>query len=84
MAHINENHTTYTVEIRGQNGDILTQLDIQPYIFHHPEKDLAVLHFNDEANSLELLNQLGYQFLEIETYLPEENEVLFFFLFFLT
>lgn len=79
MSQINENHTFYTLELRSQNGGIYTQLDTRPYIFHHPDKDIAVLHLENETSSLELIKQVNFQILDLEEYAPSEDEKLTFY-----
>ena len=76
MSQINENHTFYTVELRAPNGDIYTQLDLKPFIFHHPERDIAVLHLTEETEVLELIKGMNFEVLDTESYLPKENEVI--------
>jgi hypothetical protein len=78
IAEMNETHTHYTIELRSSTGEIFTQYDLQPVIYHHPDRDLAVLHLHDEENSLSFLKQLNFRVLETESYSPADNEELIF------
>ena len=41
---MNEKHTVHTVEVRYDDGIFMIQLDLYPKVYHHPTKDLCVLH----------------------------------------
>jgi len=41
---VNEKHTVHTVEVRYDDGIFMIQLDLYPKVYHHPTKDLCVLH----------------------------------------
>lgn len=78
MEYINESHTYYTIELRSSTGEIFTQYDLQPIIYHHPDRDLAVLHLQNEETSLSFLKELNFRVLETEMYLAGEDEDLVF------
>lgn len=44
LQAVNESHMHYTVEVRDSNGTFIIQQELLPQSYHHPEKDLAVLH----------------------------------------
>jgi hypothetical protein len=75
---MNESHTHYTVELRSSTGEIFTQYDLNPIVYHHADRDLAVLHLQDEENSLSFLKELNFSVLETESYNPQDNEALLF------
>jgi hypothetical protein len=78
MEYINESHTYYTVELRSSTGEIFTQYDLKPIIYHHPDRDLAVLHLQSEETSLSFLKDLNFRVLDTESYLPADDEELIF------
>lgn len=78
MEYINESHTYYTIELRSSTGEIFTQYELKPLIFHHPDRDIAVLHLQEEDKALPFLQRLNFQLLETETYQAVENEELIF------
>ena len=45
---VNEQHTHYTIEMRGNDGKFICQVDCIPRSYHHKTKDLAVLHIQEE------------------------------------
>ncbi len=59
LTCVNEKHTHYTIEIRQENGDYLTQTELAPRVFHHPTRDLAVMHIDLENEALENLFKMG-------------------------
>lgn len=78
MEYINESHTFYTIELRSSTGEIYTQYDLKPIIFHHPDRDIAVLHLKNEEQVLPFLKQLNFNLLETESYKAVEDEELIF------
>lgn len=61
LQFVNEKHTHYTVEMRHQDGDFITQLDLKPRMFLHPNRDVAVMHFDDEDKAISLLKKLDFE-----------------------
>lgn len=58
---VNEKHTHYTVELRHNNGQFMTQSDLLPISYHHATRDLAVLHLDNEAEVLKILQDVGVE-----------------------
>lgn len=52
---VNEKHTHYTIELRADDGVFLTQLELLPRSYHHPSRDLCVLHIDDEQKVFDML-----------------------------
>lgn len=75
MPMINENHTHYTLELRSTTGEVFTSIDLLPRVVHHPDRDIAVLHIEQEIESMEFLKQLNFILLDTEEYLPADDEV---------
>jgi hypothetical protein len=76
LQHVNETHTHYTLELRHPDGTFITQAELLPQSYHHPTRDLSVLHLEDEENTLELLKSLDYFPLPItpsDTPIPQPN-----------
>jgi hypothetical protein len=60
LKAVNDSHTLYTVEVRDErNGIFTTQHELGCEVYHHPTKDLAVLHFADEKDVLLIVDNLG-------------------------
>jgi hypothetical protein len=78
MEYINESHTYYTVELRSSTGEVFTQYDLKPIIYHHPDRDMAVLHLQNEEKSLTFLRDLNFRVLDTESYLASDDEELVF------
>ena len=79
LQAVNESHTYYTVELRQNDGVFQTQLDLLPRAYHHPNRDLAVLHFEDEKSSLDFLSALSVDALTLDGSEYSEQERLFFY-----
>ncbi len=80
---MNNDHTHFTVEARQEDGSMLVQLDLLPRAFYHSTRDLAVLHFEDEQSSTDLLDMIQYNKKlqltdEDQLDLSNENDVYFF------
>ena len=75
---VNETHTYYTVEIRQDDGTFYTQMDLLPRSYHHPTKDLAVMHLEHEKSSWEDLDKLGLDALTLDTATFDGREKLSF------
>ena len=65
IKYINETHTHYTIELRNGDGTFITQTELIPRSFHHRDKDLAILHIDDESNVMKTLERLQLQPLEL-------------------
>jgi hypothetical protein len=65
IKYIDETHTHYTVELRNEDGTFITQTELIPRSFHHKDKDLAVLHIEDEGSAMKLLESFEFQPLEL-------------------
>ena len=59
ISAVNETHTHYTVEMRQDSGIFLTQTELTPTVYHHPTRDLAVLHLDSEALNMDSLLKIG-------------------------
>lgn len=46
LKYVNETHTHYTLEVRHDDGSFIYQQDLVPRVFHHENKDLAILHID--------------------------------------
>ena len=75
MKMINEDHVHITAELRTPSGEMLTVCDLRADSFHHPTKDLAVMHFLHNTHSLNTFQQLKFHCLDIEPYSAAEGEV---------
>jgi len=60
LQHVNQSHTHYTVELRNEEGVFVTQSECFPVSYHHRNRDLAVLHLEDEAGSFKMLQELDF------------------------
>jgi len=85
LQFINEKHTHYTVEMRYEDdGEFITHFDCFPRVYHHPTRDLALLHIETEPTATELFEKIGLENklkLAEEDTLPEEkfSEPIFFY-----
>jgi hypothetical protein len=61
LSYVNEKHTHYCVELRQEDGSFLTQSELIPRSYHHPTRDLAILHLAEEESTVELLKKLGVE-----------------------
>lgn len=73
LQHVCEKHTTYTAEVRHSDGVFATQSDLKPVSYHHPTRDLAVLHFENELEVLELMDSVG---VDILSFTPNSSQLL--------
>jgi hypothetical protein len=67
LKFVNENYTHYSVELRHPDGMFETQNELAPISYHHPSKDIAVLHLMNEDSTIEVLKQVGYQIIELSS-----------------
>ena len=65
LKFITEKNTHYTMELRHGDGTMMTQIDCKPRSFHHPKRDLAVLHLDDETEMINFIENLGVQVLSL-------------------
>lgn len=65
LEFVDEKHTFYTIEVRHDNGVFETQAELIPISFHHPTRDVAVLHLMDEASNVEMMKDVGLQVLDL-------------------
>lgn len=61
LTHVNHNHTSYTLEIRDEDGKISAKAALSPDSFHHSNRDLAVLHLDDEISAMTMLENFGIE-----------------------
>lgn len=61
IQSINEHFCHYSVETRDRKGIFVSQHDLHPCVYHHPSRDLAVLHLDNEEKTLETLKELGLE-----------------------
>ena len=62
LRDINEKHTHYTIEMRYEDGVFINSGDLYPMVFHHPTRDMAVIHIDQEKMTTDL-----YKDLQLET-----------------
>lgn len=55
LKGVNESHCHYTIELRREDGMFMTQDNLIPHTFHHPFRDLSVLHIDDEDSFSETI-----------------------------
>jgi hypothetical protein len=81
VSYINESHTHYTVELRNEDGTFITQSELIPRSFHHSNRDLAILHLDDENNVMKTLESLQLESLELldnSTTLNSGDDLIFY------
>lgn len=61
LRHVNESHTFYTVEIRHTDGMFLCVLDLDAAAYHHKSRDMAILHLENEQESMDTLKNFEFQ-----------------------
>jgi hypothetical protein len=59
LNFISSKSTHHTTELRHTDGFLLAQLECETTSYHHPSRDLAVLHIKDEAEVMPVILQLG-------------------------
>jgi len=65
LRYVNQSHTHYTLELRNEEGVFVTQSECFPVSYHHRNRDLAVLHLEDEAGSFKMLQDLDFHVPEL-------------------
>jgi len=61
LQYVNEKHTHYTVELRHEDGIFVHQADLLSRPYLHANRDLAVLHLEDESQTIELYRRMGVE-----------------------
>lgn len=75
LEYVNEGHIHYTVELRNANGESIISVDILPNSFHHPTRDIGMVHFDeDEAEALSMFKTLKFEKTDIENYQAQDGE----------
>jgi len=59
LQMINENHIHYTVEVRDDDGTFIVQKDCRPQGYHHPSRDLALLHLEIDTKPSQFHPEAG-------------------------
>lgn len=70
---MDERHTQYSLEVRYEDGEFITQHLLSPVSHHHTNRDLAILHLDSSSldKELQLLKDLGVAMdLELSQQLP--------------
>lgn len=63
LQSVSEKNVIYTMEPRHADGMFVAQRHLLPHVYLHPTRDLAVLHLEDEEQSLSMFrNQLKHAF----------------------
>lgn len=65
LNFISSKSTHHTTEIRHADGFLMAQLECETTSYHHPSRDLAVLHIKDEAEVVPVILKLGLQTLNL-------------------
>ncbi len=47
IQRINEHYCHYSIETRDKKGVFISQHDLHPCVYHHPSRDLAVIHLDN-------------------------------------
>lgn len=58
LQFVNEKHCHYTTELRFNDGNLITQIDLSKHVYLHPTRDLAVLHLEEEQEGVNLFKSL--------------------------
>lgn len=74
LGFVSQKNTHYTAELRNEDGTLLTQVECIPRAYHHPKRDLAVLHLFNEQQAFSLLAQLGLNEVSLAPR-PDKNSV---------
>ena len=72
LQYVSEKHTHYTVELRDESGVFITQSECVPVSYHHKNRDLAVLHLENEAENIAMLHDLGFN--PMKLLLPQKDK----------
>jgi len=78
LQYLNERHTHYTMELRHEDGSFITQSELVPTTYHHPSRDVAALHLDDEDEAMDMMGSLGFTPLELVDAPPLEGQELIF------
>jgi hypothetical protein len=58
---VDNNHTHFTAEVRGPDGSSLSQFHLLPKAYYHPNRDMAILHFDNEDDNIDVAKLLGVE-----------------------
>lgn len=83
LKHVRAEHCTYSLEVYdpAKPKEALAKFALNKDIFHHPEgRDIALIHFQEEQSSLNLLKRLGVNILHLRDKgkLYQKGEDMFF------
>lgn len=76
LQYVNEKHTSYTIEVWHEDGKSMTKSELIPSSFHHTTRDLAVLHFKEEATALKLFDECAIEIQDLANYQLTPGEPL--------
>ncbi len=81
LKFVNESHTFYSIEVRHPDGIFEFQSELLPITYHHATKDLAAVNLMNEDKTIDTLQTLGVQILDLapEHFLTEYGSVCFYF-----
>lgn len=65
LQFINQKNTLFTAELRHADGSMLTQVECFNRAYHHPERDIAVLHIQEEEVAVKTLLGLGLKLVNL-------------------
>lgn len=63
LPYVNEDHIYCTIELRYPDGVFITQHDLNCISYHHPTRDLVVMHLQDEDSQVKHILDIGYELL---------------------
>jgi hypothetical protein len=72
LEPINENHTHFSADVRAYDGSMMSQIELRPKVYYHPKRDLAVLHFEEEQDAMDVMRLLG---IDYNLELTDEDQV---------
>lgn len=75
LSFITEKNTHNTIDLRNPDGSSLTSCNLIPRSFHHPRRDLAVMHLDNELEDIKFLQEHGVLMLDFCPR-PDVGEVL--------
>jgi hypothetical protein len=69
LSRVRQEHCRYSLEVfdpERPDDEALAKLAVNPEPYHHPEgRDIALIHFREEADSLNVLRRLGVDILHL-------------------
>jgi hypothetical protein len=75
LQFINEKNVLYTLEPRWRDGVFATQADIIQQVYLHPNRDLAVLHLQDEDEFVKLIEDTLKDEYAIDLMLSDSDQI---------